>query len=100
MIWGGNCCSGDIGGYDIDRDAKLTVVSADIDVWKINLGDGSVPVKWTGEQLLRHSRKIVKESARWDESKNMFSISFKQSLGLSSPESRKSCLMRPMNKLP
>ena len=46
MICSGNSRSGDIGGYD--RGTELTMVSVDIDVQKIYMGDGNVPGKVDG----------------------------------------------------
>ena len=45
-IWGGSCDSGDIvgiGGFNVDRGAELTMVNADIDIHKGDVGGGSVP---------------------------------------------------------
>ena len=62
MIWlirSGNCRTGDIGGYHIDRGAKLTIVSVDMNVQKIDMGERNFPGKVDGRATL----EIFKENS-------------------------------------
>ena len=45
-MWGSSCDSGDIvgvGGFNMDRGAELTMVDADMNIQKGDVGGGSVP---------------------------------------------------------
>ena len=37
-----------VGGFNMDRGAELTMVNADIDVQRGNVGGGVFQMKWTG----------------------------------------------------
>ena len=80
-----------VGGFDVDRGAEMTVVNTDIDVQKSDMGGEVFQVKWTGYRLLSCSRKSVRESGPWGQSRNMSSINLNHRLGLSSWEPRNSC---------
>ena len=88
-----------IGGFDMDRGAEMTMVNTDIDVQKRTWEGEVFQVKWTGYRLLSCSRKSVRESGPWGQSRNMSLISLNHRLGLSSWEPRNSCSRWPMNRL-
>ena len=88
-----------VDGFDVDRGAEMTMFNMDIDVQKSDMGGGSVPGEGTGYQLLSCSRKAVRESHPWGQSRNMSSINLNHRLGLSSWEPRKSCSRWPKKRL-
>ena len=88
-----------VGGFNIDRGVELAIVNADIDAHKGDVGGGSVSGvvdRIVTVELFQESSEGVRPMGPQYE---YSSINLSQRLGLSSWESRKSCLRWPMKML-
>ena len=89
----------EVGGFDVDRGAEMTMFNMDIDIQRSGMGGGSVPGEVDGILTVELFRKSVRESGPWGQSRNMSSINLNHRLGLSNWEPRNFCSRWPMNRL-